>query len=259
MLQLENLNKRFGGLSAVQTVSFEVKAGQIVALIGPNGAGKSSTFNLISGILKPDSGQIILEGTSLKGKLPHQIVKMGMARTFQKGRLFKNLTVQENIETGLYLTQEYHISSLSGIFRLPGSKAILIRAKARLEEILDFLELDHLRHNRVADLAYGQQRLVEIGRALATNPKLLLLDEPAAGMNPYETEHLGGLIRRLQQAGQTILLVEHSMDLVMEISDWIVVLNYGKVIAQGQPREIQQNPEVLTAYLGSEYVSEVSQ
>ncbi|GAB4482929.1 MAG: ABC transporter ATP-binding protein [Thermodesulfovibrionales bacterium] len=250
LLSVQGLSKRFGGLQAVQDVSFSVREGAIKALIGPNGAGKTTLFNLVSGVIPPDSGVITFRGAAVQGLRPHQVAARGMARTFQHIRLFPKMTVLENIMIGR------HVHSRAGfvaaMLNLPFTwkEERAIREKAM--EVLDFLGIADLAEQEATSLAYGQQRVVELGRALACEPRLLLLDEPAAGLNMRETAEMGALISRIRDRGVTVLLVEHDMSLVMKISDEIVVLSYGQTIADDAPLAIQKNREVIRVYLGEE-------
>lgn len=250
LLSVQGLSKRFGGLQAVQDVSFSVREGTIKALIGPNGAGKTTLFNLVSGVIPPDSGVITFRGAAVQGLRPHQVAARGMARTFQHIRLFPKMTVLENIMIGR------HVHSRAGfvaaMLNLPFTwkEERAIREKAM--EVLDFLGIADLAEQEATSLAYGQQRVVELGRALACEPRLLLLDEPAAGLNMRETAEMGALISRIRDRGVTVLLVEHDMSLVMKISDEIVVLSYGQTIADDAPLAIQKNREVIRVYLGEE-------
>ena len=250
ILSVETLSKRFGGLQAVSEVSFTVPLGGIKALIGPNGAGKTTLFNLISGVIPPDSGSIIFNGSPVHALKPYQVARRGIARTFQHIRLFPKMTVLENIMIGR------HIHSRAGfiaeMLKLPYTFKEENRIRERSMEVLDFLGLTSLADNEATSLAYGQQRMVELGRALACEPKLLLLDEPAAGLNMRETEDMASLISRIRSTGVTVLLVEHDMSLVMNISDEIIVLSYGQKIADDTPLAIQENREVINVYLGEE-------
>lgn len=240
----------FGGLHAVCDVSLEVKRGQIHGIIGPNGAGKTTSFNLITGIYKPTSGDIFLEGRSICGYKPHEIVALGIARTFQNIRLFNGMTVMENVQVGQHTRSRAGI--LGALFRLPRVKneetAILERARHELE----FMQLYDKREELAQNLPYGSQRRLEIARALASEPKVLLLDEPAAGMNHNESKALVQLIDKVRERGISVVLVEHDMDVVMTICDQITVLDYGQKIASGVPTEIQANEQVIEAYLGQE-------
>ena len=250
LLSVQRLFKSFGGLQAVNDVSFTVPQGAIKALIGPNGAGKTTLFNLISGVIVPDSGSITFNDAPVHGLRPDQIASRGMARTFQHIRLFPNMSVLENIMIGR------HIHSRAGF--IPGMLSLPFTWKEELSireqslRIIDFLGLTELVGSVATSLSYGRQRIVEIGRALACEPKLLLLDEPAAGLNMQETAELGSLITRIRDTGITVLLVEHDMSLIMDISDEILVLSYGRKIADDMPLAIQNNSEVISVYLGED-------
>jgi len=255
LLKLENITKTFAGYSALTDVSLEVKQGEIHAVIGPNGAGKTTLFNLISGVLTPTTGTIHLNDTEVSGKRPDYVTRMGLARTFQGVRLFQSMTALENVQTGQFLRTKGGL--LSTFASLPGgvSKAERESRDAAME-LLTLVGLDKHHKAIAGDLALADQRRLEIARALATGPELLLLDEPVAGMNPTEVNDAAKLIKRLCQRGVTVLLTEHHMSLVMEISDTITVLNYGRKIAEGDPASIRSNPLVLEAYLGSDASSE---
>jgi len=250
LLTVDKLSKRFGGLKAVNEVSFSVTAGSIKALIGPNGAGKTTLFNLISGVISPDSGIINFCGEHVQGLRPHQVAAKGMARTFQHIRLFPKMSVLENIMIGRHIHSK--AGFVAGMLSIPytWSEEKKIREKSR--EIMAFLDLEKLADAEATSLSYGQQRNVELGRALACEPKLLLLDEPAAGLNMSETAELGALVSRIRDTGITVLIVEHDMTLVMEISDEILVLSYGKKIADDKPLAVQSNSEVINVYLGED-------
>jgi branched-chain amino acid transport system ATP-binding protein len=250
LLSVKGLSKRFGGLQAVDDVSFSVPAGAIKALIGPNGAGKTTLFNLISGTLAPDSGAIAFNGAPVQGLRPHQMACRGMARTFQHIRLFPKMSVLENIMVGRHIHSR--AGFIAGMLNLPFCWDEEKKIRDKSFEIMEFLGLEELAGSEATSLAYGQQRNVELGRALASEPKLLLLDEPAAGLNMRETEELGSLISRIRATGITVLIVEHDMSLVMNISDEIIVLSYGKKIADDSPLAIQQNREVIKVYLGED-------
>lgn len=250
LLSVRDLSKRFGGLQAVENVSFAVTPGAIKALIGPNGAGKTTLFNLISGVIRPDSGSIMFDGKTVQGLRPHQIAARGIARTFQHIRLFPKMTALENIMLGRYLHSR--AGFISGMLNLPFTRREQKTAYAKSRETMDFLGITDLADTEATSLPYGQQRIVELGRALACEPKLLLLDEPAAGLNMRETVEMSALIGRIRDLGITVFLVEHDMSLVMNISDEILVLSYGQKIADDKPLAIQKNTEVIKVYLGED-------
>jgi branched-chain amino acid transport system ATP-binding protein len=252
LLEVEHLRKSFGGLTATNDVSFHVDAGEIVSIIGPNGAGKSTVFNLITGVYRPDGGDIRYEGRSIVGKKPNQIVDLGIARTFQNLRLFTNLSVLENV----LVSQHHKLRSnwMSAVLRTPGYRRQERAARELATEKLSFFgpRLMSFRLNQpVLVLSYANRRRIEMARAMATGAKLLLLDEPSAGMNPKETHEITQIIRRMRdEGGYTIVLVEHKMNLVGEISDRVVVLDYGQKIAEGDYRTVVNDPKVVEAYLG---------
>jgi branched-chain amino acid transport system ATP-binding protein len=250
LLETRGLSKTFGGLKAVQNVDLSVGANRIVSVIGPNGAGKTTFFNCLSGIYRPDGGEILLDGQNIAGRPPHQVCRLGMSRTFQNIRLFPEMTVLENV-----LVAQFKHRSLSPLPLLFRSKNFCTREHECREEALGYLEFVGLRAHadRISScLAYGQQRRLEIARALATKPRLLLLDEPAAGMNPQEAVEMVQLISRIRERGLAILLIEHHMKVVMTISDEILVLDHGIPIAHGAPEQVRNDPQVIKAYLGEE-------
>ncbi len=249
LLKTTNLGISFGGLRAVDDVNIEIKEGELIGLIGPNGAGKTTIFNLLTGVYKPTDGDISINGTSTNKKTTPQIVALGVARTFQNIRLFKNLSVLDNVKLALNNSMSY--STLSAILRLPKYWREERIATDTALDLLDIFDMAEMANITAGNLSYGQQRKLEIARALATSPKLLLLDEPAAGMNPNETKELMNTIRFIRDKFKiSILLIEHDMDLVMGICERLYVLNFGRIIASGLPEEIQNNKEVITAYLG---------
>ncbi len=247
VLKMENVVMQFGGVTAIDGLSLEVNRGEIVALIGPNGAGKTTAFNCITGIYQPTSGAVSFKGENLKGKSPDCITRLGIARTFQNIRLFSNLTVFDNVLIAKYLRA--HDNVFTATLRLNLKEEDRMRRET--EKLLREQDLYELKDEIASSLPYGLQRRLEIARALATSPELLLLDEPAAGMNPQETQELTDFIVKIRdQYHLTVFMIEHHMDLVMQISERIYVLNFGKLIAQGSSEEIQNNPEVIEAYLG---------
>jgi len=248
LLEINGLDKSFGGLHAVNHVSFNVEQGMIKALIGPNGAGKTTLFNLLAGHLRPDHGAVIFNGRSIFRLSPDKIAEKGILRTFQNIKLFPGMTVIENILVGLHTKGK--AGFLKSMVKWPGLKREEKSLADRAYEMIEFFNLKECANMDVSQLSFGKQRAVEFARALASNPMMLLLDEPAAGLNISETKVLAGQIRKINESGTTILIVEHDMSLIMEISQEIVVLSYGVKIAEGCPTEIQKNPEVVRVYLG---------
>ena len=251
VLQIQGASKRFGGLQALSDVHMQIRRGEVYGLIGPNGAGKTTFFNVITGLYTPDSGQFVLAGKPYKPQAVHQVARAGIARTFQNIRLFADMTALENVMVGR------HTRSSSGVLgAMLRSKSFLreeaaIAAKA--QELLDYVGIGHLTHLRARTLSYGDQRRLEIARALATEPQLIALDEPAAGMNATEKGVLRALIDKIRADGATVLLIEHDVKLVMGLCDRLTVLDYGKVIAEGTPAQVQSNEKVIAAYLGEEH------
>ena len=248
MLKLTSISKRFGGLSVLQDVNIEVPQGSIFGLIGPNGAGKTTVFNLITGLLAPTGGSLTFNGENLVGKKPHQITQMGIARTFQNIRIFKEMTLLENVVVGMHRHLDYGAPGL--LLSLPKYRAAERRARDRALELLSWVKLDHKAHDIDDNLSYGDQRKLELARALATEPKLLLLDEPVAGMNTGEKVDLMAEIENIKTRGYTIFMIEHDMRFVMGLCERIAVLNFGRIIAEGPPEAIRNDPQVIEAYLG---------
>ncbi|MET1249768.1 MULTISPECIES: ABC transporter ATP-binding protein [Sporolactobacillus] len=249
ILEVKNLTKNFGGLTATSDITMNVEKNSITAVIGPNGAGKTTFFNMVTAVYKPTSGDILLNGKSLVGLKPHQVSQFGITRTFQNIRLFNEMTVLENVLVGMHQNLKSHW--IGTLLQLPHIRKIEEAAKVEAYDILKYVGLEDYVNENAGNLAYGAQRRLEIGRAMAAKPKILLLDEPAAGMNPKETDRLTSLIHDLRtKLDVTIILIEHDMKLVMKISDYIYVLDHGELIASGKPDEIRTNKRVIEAYLG---------
>lgn len=251
VLKTENLGITFGGLKAVQDVNIEIHKRQLYGLVGPNGAGKTTVFNMLTGVYQPTTGTFYLNGKELKGKTQEQINRLGIARTFQNIRLFNNMSVIRNVLVGLHNQPEFKCNPFTSIFRLPGHFKSEREMREKAKEILRIFDLEEERNNLACNLPYGKQRKLEIARAIATNPCLLLLDEPAAGMNPNETADLMRIVRQIRdEFDLTILLIEHDMKFVSGLCDEVTVLNFGTVLAQGDTNTALNNPEVIKAYIG---------
>ena len=254
LLQTLELRKEFGGLTAVDDVTFTVPEGSIVSLIGPNGAGKTTFFNMLTGVYKPTAGRVLFNGQDMTGKPPHAFTQHGIGRTFQNIRLFKNMTALENVLVGMHVRLKGNL--FEAIVRTPRVRGEERSARERARELLEFSGLGKVDNEIGKNLSYGDQRRLEVARALATEPKLLLLDEPTAGMNPQETAEFTAFVARLREdRGLTVLLIEHDMRVVMGVSDRVTVLDYGEKLAEGTPGEIQKNDRVIEAYLGSAAVT----
>ena len=252
LIEAEGICKRFGGVQAVQGISLSVAAGEIFAIIGPNGAGKSTMLNLLSGVFQPDAGRLVLAGHSLIGVPPFRRARLGLARTFQKIRLFKQLSVLDNVLVGFHT--QHRMPAWQYVLTGAARRRDVARCHAAARELLAFVGLGECAGVRAGSLAYGQQRLLEIARALAIDPKLFLLNEPAAGLNPSEVEFLVTRLVELRQRGVTLIVVEHNMDLVMTIADRVLVMDHGQYLFSGKSKEVQAHPGVVAAYLGGELV-----
>ena len=250
ILKIQELDKYFGGLHAVDNISFDVSRGAIKAVIGPNGAGKTTLFNMIAGTFPPDRGSVTLKGENLTGLKPYQVAERGVFRTFQNLKLSSHMSIIDNVLLGKHTTGT--AGFLSGMLALKKSRKEETEAREKVLEILEWLNIAEIRNQEVGNLSFGKQRSVELARLLAADPMVLLLDEPAAGLNMHETDELAELIVKIRDQGRTILLVEHDMSLVMDISDEIVVLNFGMKIAEGSPSSVQSNSEVIKIYLGGD-------
>ena len=256
LLSVEGLGISFGGLKAVNDVSFTVQPGEITSVIGPNGAGKTTLFNMISGVYQPGSGRVVLGGEDVTGVAPHLLARRGMSRTFQNLQIFQSMTVLENAIAGYHLQERGPV--LADLFNLPSSRRRAAQAQAGARELLARVGLDRAAEREAGNLSYGALKRLEIARALALSPKILLLDEPAAGCNAVETEEIDHLIAEVAKSGVAILLVEHDMKMVMRISNHIVVLDHGEKIAEGDPASVSRNPAVIAAYLGTDAGTEAA-
>ncbi len=250
LFEAKNVAVQFGGIRAVDGVSFAVEQGKVFTIIGPNGAGKTTLFNLISRIYDPSQGGLFFEGSEITKVPPHKVAALGIARTFQNIELFEHATVLQNLLLGRHAHRKSNL--VSEIFFAPSVRRMEVEHREKVEKIIDFLDLEHYRDSLIAGLPYGVRKVVELGRALCTEPKLLLLDEPSSGLNTEETEDMAFWIHDIKNdLGITVLMVEHDMALVSEVSDEVLALNYGRVLATGTPRQVQEHPEVVKAYLGT--------
>ena len=249
LLQVNDLSIHFGGVKAVQNVNFSIDAGIVYSVIGPNGAGKTTLFNLITGVYKPTTGEILLDGEAIHGKSPNELARRGVARTFQNLQICMNMSAVENVMVGAHLRLDRNL--VKAALRLPGLKARDRELRAEAAELMAFVGLEKYVEARADAMSYGALKRLEIARALAMKPRLIFLDEPAAGLNPKETIEVDHLVRKIADSGVTVVLVEHDMKMVMNLSERILVLNYGKKLAEGTGEEIRKNPDVIAAYLGA--------